>query len=251
MSLKKEVHLKSSYRSTMASFKLLLVEDDPNLGQILNEYLTMKGYETKLCRDGEEGLSAFKRESFDLCLFDVMLPKKDGFSMAKEIRRTDSVTPIIFLTAKSMKEDTVEGFKIGGDDYITKPFSMEELLLRIQAILRRTAEHSPQISDQKEFNFGSFHFDFDKQLLSIQGVSTKLTSKESELLRLLCLHLNQPLDRSVALKMIWRDDSYFNARSMDVYIAKLRKHLKADESVQIMTLHGSGFKLITDVKDQS
>lgn len=230
----------------MASFKILLVEDDPNLGQILNEYLTVKGYETKLCRDGEEGVNAFKQEAFDLCLFDVMLPKKDGFSMAKEVRRTDSVTPIIFLTAKSMKEDTIEGFKIGGDDYITKPFSMEELLLRIQAILRRTAEKNPQISDKKEFEFGNFHFDYDQQLLSIHGDSTKLTSKESELLRLLCLHINQPLDRSTALKIIWRDDSYFNARSMDVYIAKLRKHLKADESVQIMTLHGSGFKLITD-----
>lgn len=232
----------------MASYKLLLVEDDPNLGQILNEYLALKGYTTTLCRDGEEGLLAFKREQFDLCLFDIMLPKKDGFSMAKEIRRNDSVTPIIFLTAKSMKEDTIEGFKIGGDDYITKPFSMEELLLRIQAILRRTAEKNPQISDQKEFNFGSFHFDYDKQLLVHGNDQTKLTSKESELLRMLCLHLNQPLDRSTALKIIWRDDSYFNARSMDVYIAKLRKHLKPDPTVQIMTLHGSGFKLITDAQ---
>ncbi|MCO6358977.1 DNA-binding response OmpR family regulator [Roseivirga pacifica] len=232
----------------MASFKILLVEDDPNLGQILHEYLSVKGYETKLCRDGEEGLRAFKSDPYDLCLFDVMLPKKDGFSMAKEIRKNDSVTPIIFLTAKSMKEDTIEGFKIGGDDYITKPFSMEELLLRIQAILRRTAEKNPQISDQKEFEFGSFHFDYDKQVLSQSGNQTKLTSKESELLRLLCLHINQPLDRSTALKIIWRDDSYFNARSMDVYIAKLRKHLKVDETVQIMTLHGSGFKLITDAQ---
>ncbi|KYG83458.1 response regulator transcription factor [Roseivirga echinicomitans] len=230
----------------MASFKILLVEDDPNLGQILNEYLSLKGYETKLCRDGEEGVKAFKREAFDLCLFDVMLPKKDGFSMAKEIRRDDKVTPIIFLTAKSMKEDTIEGFKIGGDDYITKPFSMEELLLRIQAILRRTAEKNPQVSDQKIFEFGSFHFDFDKQILSWNGGENRLTSKESELLRLLCLHENQPLDRSTALKIIWRDDSYFNARSMDVYIAKLRKMLKADESVQIITIHGSGFKLITE-----
>ncbi|KOF02938.1 DNA-binding response OmpR family regulator [Roseivirga ehrenbergii] len=230
----------------MASFKILLVEDDPNLGQILNEYLSLKGYETKLCRDGEEGVKAFKREAFDLCLFDVMLPKKDGFSMAKEIRRDDKVTPIIFLTAKSMKEDTIEGFKIGGDDYITKPFSMEELLLRIQAILRRTAEKNPQISDQKIFEFGSFRFDFDKQILSWDGGENRLTSKESELLRLLCLHENQPLDRSTALKIIWRDDSYFNARSMDVYIAKLRKMLKADESVQIITIHGSGFKLITE-----
>lgn len=230
----------------MASFKILLVEDDPNLGQILNEYLSLKGYETKLCRDGEEGVKAFKREAFDLCLFDVMLPKKDGFSMAKEIRRDDKVTPIIFLTAKSMKEDTIEGFKMGGDDYITKPFSMEELLLRIQAILRRTAEKNPQISDQKIFEFGSFRFDFDKQILSWDGGENRLTSKESELLRLLCLHENQPLDRSTALKIIWRDDSYFNARSMDVYIAKLRKMLKADESVQIITIHGSGFKLITE-----
>lgn len=234
----------------MASFKLLLVEDDPNLGQILNEYLSLKGYETKLCRDGEEGVKAFKREAFDLCLFDVMLPKKDGFSMAKEIRRDDKVTPIIFLTAKSMKEDTIEGFKLGADDYITKPFSMEELLLRIQAILRRTAEKNPQISDQKIFEFGSFHFDYDKQILSRNGQENKLTSKESELLRLLCLHVNQPLDRSTALKIIWRDDSYFNARSMDVYIAKLRKMLKEDESVQIITLHGSGFKLITDSTEE-
>lgn len=229
----------------MSDFKLLLVEDDPNLGQILNEYLSLKGYETTLCSDGEEGLKTFKRERFDLCLFDVMLPKKDGFSMAKEIRKQDTVTPIIFLTAKSMKEDTIEGFKIGGDDYITKPFSMEELLLRIKAILRRTTEGNPQVSGQKTFEFGSFHFDYDKQMLSRAGAETRLTSKESELLRLLCLHLNQPLNRSVALKLIWRDDSYFNARSMDVYIAKLRKLLREDESVQIITLHGSGFKLLT------
>ncbi len=232
----------------MAKYKLLVVEDDPNLGQILNEYLSLKGYETTLCRDGEEGVAAFKRDQYNLCLFDVMLPKKDGFSMAKEIRKDDKETPIIFLTAKSMKADTIEGFKIGADDYITKPFSMEELLLRIQAILRRTADKNPQFSDQKVFDFGSFHFDFDKQLLEGPEGETKLTSKESELLRLLCLHINQPLDRSVALKIIWRDDSYFNARSMDVYIAKLRKLLKQDENIQIITLHGSGFKLITDAK---
>lgn len=232
----------------MSKYKILLVEDDLNLGQILNEYLDLKGYETTLCRDGEEGVLAFKRDQFHLCLFDVMLPKKDGFSMAKEIRRTDKETPIIFLTAKSMKADTIEGFKIGGDDYITKPFSMEELLLRIQAILKRTASKNPQFSDQKQFEFGSFKFDFDKQVLVGKEGENKLTSKESELLRLLCLHINQPLDRSVALKIIWRDDSYFNARSMDVYIAKLRKLLKQDDSTQIITLHGSGFKLITNSK---
>lgn len=232
----------------MSKYKILLVEDDLNLGQILNEYLTLKGYDTTLCRDGEEGVLAFKRDQFHLCLFDVMLPKKDGFSMAKDIRRTDKETPIIFLTAKSMKADTIEGFKIGGDDYITKPFSMEELLLRIQAILKRTVSKNPQFSDQKQFEFGSFKFDFDKQILTGKEGENKLTSKESELLRLLCLHINQPLDRSVALKIIWRDDSYFNARSMDVYIAKLRKLLKQDDSTQIITLHGSGFKLITNAK---
>ena len=230
----------------MSKFKLLIVEDDPNLGQILNEYLSMKGYETTLCRDGEEGLESFKKHGYDLCLFDVMLPKKDGFSMAKEIRKDDTVTPIIFLTAKSMKEDTIEGFKIGADDYVTKPFSMEELLLRLQAILKRTGDKKPQMSDQKVFDFGTFHFDFDKQILKGSAGDNKLTSKESELLRLLCLHINEPLDRSTALKLIWRDDSYFNARSMDVYIAKLRKLLKADENIRIITLHGSGFKLITD-----
>ena len=233
----------------MSKFKLLIVEDDPNLGQILNEYLSMKGYETTLCRDGEAGLESFKQHAYDLCLFDVMLPKKDGFSMAKEIRKEDTVTPIIFLTAKSMKEDTIEGFKIGADDYVTKPFSMEELLLRLQAILKRTGDKKPQISDQKVFDFGAFHFDYDKQFLQGPAGDSKLTSKESELLRLLCLHINEPLDRSTALKIIWRDDSYFNARSMDVYIAKLRKLLKADENIRIITLHGSGFKLITDAKD--
>ena len=230
----------------MASFKLLLVEDDLNLGQILNEYLTLKGYETRLCRDGEEGMTAFHGDVFDLCLLDVMLPRKDGFSMAKEIRKKDLTTPIIFLTAKSLTADRIEGFKTGADDYIAKPFSMEELLLRIQAILKRTGQKNQQISDQKEFDFGSFHFDYDKQLLIQSHKQTRLTVKESELLRLLCLHVNRTLDRSTALRMIWRDDNYFNARSMDVYIVKLRKYLRADPSVQIITLHGSGFKLITD-----
>jgi len=232
----------------MSKYKILLVEDDLNLGQVLNEYLSLKGYDTTLCRDGEEGVKAFKKEQFHLCLFDVMLPKKDGFSMARDIRKNDKETPIIFLTAKSMKTDTIEGFKVGGDDYITKPFSMEELLLRIRAILKRTTSNSPQFSDQKLFEFGSFKFDFDKQLLTGKEGEFKLTSKESELLRLLCLHVNQPLDRSLALKIIWRDDSYFNARSMDVYIAKLRKLLKQDGSTQIITLHGSGFKLVTSAK---
>jgi DNA-binding response OmpR family regulator len=227
--------------------KILLAEDDPNLGQLLQEYLTNKGYTTDLATDGNAGLKCFLEGSYDLCLFDVMMPKKDGFSLAKEIRLTDKEVPIIFLTAKSMKEDTIQGFKVGADDYITKPFSMEELLLRIQAVLRRyqkTTIHSePQLS---VFQLGKYNFDFDHQLLTKNGNAQKLTSKESALLKLFCENKNQPINRSLALKLIWGDDSYFNARSMDVYITKLRKHLKDDTSLQIMNLHGEGFKLLAN-----
>ena len=228
--------------------RILLTEDDPNLGQLLQEYLTNKGYKTDLATDGNAGLKAFWEGTYDLCLFDVMMPKKDGFSLAKEIRLTDKDVPIIFLTAKSMKEDTIQGFKVGADDYITKPFSMEELLLRIQAVLRRyqkatfTLEAQPSV-----FQLGSYTFDADHQLLTRNGVSQKLTSKESGLLKLFCENENQPINRSFALKLIWGDDSYFNARSMDVYITKLRKFLKDDPALQIMNLHGEGFKLLEDV----
>jgi len=223
--------------------RLLIVEDDANLGQILKEYLEAKGFETTLCRDGESGISTFRDQDFELCILDIMMPKKDGFTVAKEIRQIDKRTPIIFLTAKSMKEDAIEGLKIGADDYVTKPFSMEELLLRIMAVLRRTNQ-----SDQKllsSYNFGEFTFNYDQQILSVGSEQQKLTSKESELLRLLCQNMNQTLDRSAALKAIWKDDSYFNARSMDVYIAKLRKYLKKDENIKILTIHGEGFKLVS------
>jgi DNA-binding response OmpR family regulator len=226
----------------MDKIKLLVVEDDPNLGQILTDYLRLKDYNPTLCSDGEIGLEAFKNGTFDLCLLDIMMPKKDGITLAKEIRLLDKEIPIIFLTAKSLKEDTLQGFRAGADDYIIKPFSMEELLLRIHAVLRRSLKTEKQ--QKTIFNFGNSTFDYDKQTLVIDREKVKLTNKESQLLRLLCQNKNETLDRSAALKMIWRDDSYFNARSMDVYIAKLRKYLKKDDSISIITIHGEGFKLI-------
>ncbi|MCV9387978.1 response regulator transcription factor [Reichenbachiella ulvae] len=224
--------------------KILVVEDDPNLGQILNEYLQLKGYDTTLCTDGEAGFERFKNESFDFCILDVMMPKKDGFTLATEIRAMDKEIPIIFLTAKSMKEDTIAGLKIGADDYLTKPFSMEELILRIQAILKRTGTKSDQPSAVNKFELGELTFHYDKSLLERPSGDVKLTSRENELLKMLCDNLNQTLDRTAALNAIWKDDSYFNARSMDVYIAKLRKYLKEEEQVHILTVHGQGFKLV-------
>jgi len=179
-----------------------------------------------------------------MCLLDVMMPKKDGFSLAKEIRLKDPEIPIIFLTAKSMKEDTIQGFKSGADDYITKPFSMEELLMRIAAIFRRVNKQEPE-SAPESYTIGTYIFDTVGLKLSLNELSTKLTTKESELLKLFCQNQNKPVSRSFALKLIWGDDSYFNARSMDVYITKLRKHLKGDENIKILNLHGEGFKLIT------
>jgi len=223
--------------------KILLVEDDNNLGQLLQEYLQIKGYPTTLKRDGEAGLDAYQTSNFQLCILDVMLPKMDGFSLAEKIREQDKTVPIIFLTAKSMKEDAIKGFKVGADDYIHKPFSMEELLLRIEAIMRRVGQNEI-ISEQHYFEVGSFSFDYDTQKLQRNGESKKLTSKEADLLKMLCEHKNQTLERSKALKKIWLDDNYFNARSMDVYITKLRKYLKSDENIQIVNVHGQGFKLI-------
>jgi DNA-binding response OmpR family regulator len=223
---------------------ILLIEDDPNLGFILQENLELHGYSVERCTDGEEGLHAHLRKQFDLCLIDVMLPKKDGFTLAREIRKTDQDLPIIFLTAKSLKEDRIEGFKIGGDDYITKPFSMEELLLRIQAVLRRSKPSSSEKSPSNHFTIGEYAFDFDQQSLRIGDKDQKLTAKEAELLRLLCLHIDEVLERKVALKMIWGEDSYFNARSMDVYVTKLRKYLKDDRRIEIRNVHGKGFRLM-------
>ena len=223
--------------------RILLCEDDENLGMLLREYLQAKGYDTELCPDGEAGYRTFTLSKFDLCVLDVMMPKKDGFSLAKDIRQTSEEIPIIFLTAKTLKEDILEGFRIGADDYLTKPFSMEELTFRIEAILRRV--RGKKNRDRVHYKIGSFTFDTQKQILSRGDEQTKLTTKESELLGLLCAHANEVLQRDFALKTIWIDDNYFNARSMDVYITKLRKHLKGDENVEIINIHGKGYKLIT------
>jgi len=228
--------------------KVLLVEDDKNLGGLLQEYLIAKGFETQLEVDGDKGAKAFVNGKFDLCVLDVMMPIKDGFTLAKEIRNLDKQIPIIFLTAKSLKNDKIEGFESGADDYMTKPFSMEELLLRVNAILRRThgADAVGSASEKANFEIGSLAFDYNKRLLVGNDLEQKLTSKEAELLKLLCENKNDVMERSVALNKIWRDDSYFNARSMDVYITKLRKYLKFDPSVEIVNMHGRGFKLLTE-----
>lgn len=225
--------------------KILLAEDDPNLGQLLQEYLTIKGFEATLAKDGDDALSKFVLTDYDLCIFDVMMPKKDGFTLAKEVRMSDKDTPIIFLTAKAMKEDTLQGFKVGADDYMTKPFSMEELLARIQAILRRSQKQASENAVKSNtFVIGAYEFDSEKQLLFHASGQQKLTSKESELLKLLCENIGKPVSRSFALKMVWGDDTYFNARSMDVYITKLRKFFKEEPTIQIINLHGEGFKLM-------
>lgn len=223
--------------------KLLLAEDDENLGLLLKEYLIAKGYEAELFPDGEAAYKGFMKEHFDICILDIMMPKKDGFTLAKDIRIINADIPILFLTAKNLKEDVLEGFKIGADDYITKPFSMEELILRIEAILRRTSQES-QSSSQQIFTLGKYTFDTRKQILTDGENPVKLTTKESDLLKLLCQNANKVLERNYALKSIWIDDNYFNARSMDVYITKLRKHLKDEESVEIINVHGKGYKLI-------
>ena len=221
---------------------ILLCEDDENLGMLLREYLNAKGYAADLYPDGEAGYKAFLKNKYDLCVFDVMMPKKDGFTLAQEIRQANSEIPIIFLTAKTLKEDVLEGFKIGADDYLTKPFSMEELTFRIEAIFRRV--RGKKAKEVSAYKIGRFTFDTQKQLLEIDGKQTKLTTKESELLSLLCAHVNEILQRDFALKTIWIDDNYFNARSMDVYITKLRKHLKEDPAIEIINIHGKGYKLI-------
>ena len=223
--------------------RILLCEDDENLGMLTREYLQAKGYNVDLYADGESGYKAFLKGKYDICVFDIMMPKKDGFQLAQEVRTVNSEVPIIFLTAKTLKEDILEGFKIGADDYITKPFSMEELVMRIEAILRRVkGKKGKEITMYK---IGKFTFDTQKQVLIADDKPEKLTTKESELLGLLCAHANEVLQRDFALKTIWIDDNYFNARSMDVYITKLRKHLKADDSVEIINIHGKGYKLIT------
>ncbi len=235
--------METNEKQPLDKARILVAEDDPNLGTILAEYLEAKDYVPTLAKDGVEGWKAFSNGEFDCCILDVMMPNKDGFTLAKEIRQINETVPIIFLTAKSMKEDTLLGFKSGGDDYITKPFSMEELLMRLKAILRRTKGESKS-PERTQYEIGKFSFDFRNQVLKGGEEDKRLTSKENALLKMLCQHSNQLMDRSQALLAIWGDNSYFNSRSMDVYIAKLRKYLKEDERVQIINEHGKGFKLL-------
>ncbi len=225
------------------NIKILLAEDDENLGALLREYLVAKGFKTSLFVNGELALEGFKKDKYDICILDVMMPKMDGFTLAREIKKNNSTIPFIFLTAKSLKDDVIEGFTLGADDYMTKPFSMEELIFRIKAILRRTNKNNVSETNEK-FTIGDYEFDSQKQILKYGDKEQKLTTKESDLLKLLCSNMNNVLERNFALKTIWLEDSYFNARSMDVYITKLRKYLKADPSLQILNIHGKGYKLI-------
>ncbi|MBK9274610.1 MAG: response regulator transcription factor [Flavobacteriales bacterium] len=222
---------------------ILLVEDDPNLGFVIQDALARKGYTVHLCRDGKEGLRYFNSHTYDLCVLDVMLPQKDGFSLAEDIRITNEQVPIVFLTAKSQTEDRIAGFKAGGDDYLTKPFSHEELVLRIEAILRRTKGRGEDKRQRERFELGSYLFDHRDLSLKHPAGDRKLTRKEADVLRLLCMHQDQVLPRELVLNMVWGDDTYFLGRSLDVFISRLRKYLKADASVQIVNVHGVGFKL--------
>lgn len=228
--------------------KILLVEDDPNLGMLLEDYLSLKGkFDVTLCVDGEEGLIAFTANDYDICILDVMMPKKDGFTLAKDIRKTNPNVPIIFATAKGMMEDKTEAYSLGGDDYITKPFRIEELLLRINALLKRvsTKNQTPEIKPTK-FDIGNYHFDYQTQIIYLGEQTQKVSTKEAELLHLLCLKMNAVLTREEALLQIWHDDNYFNGRSMDVFLSKLRKYLKEDPKVEIINVHGRGYKLLVN-----
>lgn len=222
--------------------RILLAEDDENLGTLLHTFLKNKGFETLLARDGKAAFELFSKKDFDFCILDVMMPEMDGFTLAREIRETDKKIPILFLTAKSMKEDKLHGFEIGADDYLTKPFSMEELLARIHAILRRTENTKSKI--EEEYQLGTIRFNPELRILYLKDEEKKLTTKENQLLHLLVKNENEILDRHATLRAIWGDDNYFNGRSMDVYIAKLRKLLKEDPSIDIMNVHGKGFKLL-------
>lgn len=227
--------------------KILIVEDDNNFGNILKEYLSLNDYEIALAKNGIEGFEKFKKEAFDLCILDVMMPYKDGFTLAKEIREINDLVPIFFLSAKHLKEDVLKGFKVGADDYLTKPFDSEVLLAKIKAILSRSNTPASLPEDVFEFQFSAFSFNSKLRFLSYNDQKPiKLSPKESQLLKLLVLHVNDLLPREVALNKIWRDDNYFTSRSMDVYIAKLRKYLSADKKVQILNIHGEGFRLVTE-----
>ena len=230
----------------MKNKKILVVEDDPNFGSILRDYLSLNSYNVTLAKNGVEGYEKFKKNNFDLCILDIMMPFKDGFTLAKEIREKNNTIPIIFLTAKTLKEDVLKGFKVGADDYLSKPFDSDVLLAKIKAILNR--QNSVEIPESEEFKFeiGCFLFNSKLRILNnkVDNNSIKLSPKESQLLKLLILHLNDLMPREIALNKIWRDDNYFTSRSMDVYIAKLRKYFRVDPKIEIINIHGEGFRLI-------
>jgi len=241
--------------STNNNNKILLVEDDQNFGDVLRSYLEMHEYQVTLATDGVAGLESYNKGEFDLCIFDVMMPKKDGFTLAKEIREKDTDMPIIFLTAKTMKDDVLKGFKMGADDYITKPFNSEELLYRIQAILKRSQAKADPRDEVKEYTIGKYHFNFPLRILTFSGGTPeeskeKLSPKEAQLLRMFCMYVNDILPRSEALTKIWGEDNYFTARSMDVFVTKLRKYLKSDTNIEIVNIHGNGFQLLIKSGEQ-
>lgn len=233
-----------------ANYKILLVEDDQNFGDVLRSYLEMHDYGVTLVTDGVIGLEAFKKGQFDLCILDVMMPRKDGFTLAKEIRERDRDVPIIFLTAKTMKDDVLQGFKIGADDYIAKPFNSEELLLRIQAVLKRVNKAPDPRDEQREYVIGRYHFNYPLRILTLTEAPIgeenqwKLSPKEAELLKMFCKYINDITPRSEALTKIWHEDNYFTARSMDVFVTKLRKYLAKDPGIEIVNIHGNGFQLL-------
>lgn len=232
-----------------ANYKILLVEDDQNFGDVLRSYLEMHDYDVTLATDGVAGLEVFRKGAFDLCVFDVMMPRKDGFTLAKDVRERNKEIPIIFLTAKTMKDDVLQGFKIGADDYISKPFNSEELLLRIQAVLKRANKGPDPRDEQREYNIGLYHFNYPLRILTFNGETSgdkqwKLSPKEAELLKMFCKYINDVTPRSEALTKIWNEDTYFTARSMDVFVTKLRKYLALDSNIEIVNIHGNGFQLL-------
>lgn len=229
--------------------KILLVEDDPNFGSILKDYLILNEFDVTLAKNGMEGFEKFKKDTYDLCILDVMMPYKDGFTLAKEIREKNKDVPIIFLTAKSMKEDVLKGYKVGADDYLNKPFDSEVLLMKIKAIIQRKTSENKTDATKFEFQIGNFHLNSKLRFLTYKEEEPiKLSPKENELLKLLAIYENDLMPRELALTKIWRDDNYFTSRSMDVYIAKLRKYLKRDEEVEILNIHGEGFRLVVKNK---
>lgn len=231
--------------------KILLVEDDPNFGSILKDYLILNDFEVTLAKNGMEGFEKFKKDTFDLCILDVMMPYKDGYTLAKEIREKNKDVPIIFLTAKSMKDDVLKGYKVGADDYLNKPFDSEVLLMKIKAIIQRKSSEVKADATKFEFNIGNFHLNSKLRFLTYKDQEPiKLSPKENELLKMLAIYENDLMPRELALTKIWRDDNYFTSRSMDVYIAKLRKYLKQDEDVEILNIHGEGFRLVVKNKPE-